>query len=219
MSPSPWVARCAPLVADGGPVLDLASTLQFAALVDAVVLAVPLARQKADDLTDMARQLESVQAKLLPVVTSPSRRSAKGEVVGSDGVIAMPGLSGTSSTVNVAGRQPAGAHQRPGGPGGPTYADTVITQNPQPNPGAHSNPVPYSGADTGQGAHSAGPVPGYQAPPLPGGGGPEQPPLLSYNPPPQAGDHAQHGQYPSNGTPPVLPPGAGAVPPDHGSSG
>jgi len=81
------------VVVDGGPVLDLASTIQFAAFADAVVLAVPLARQKADSLTDMARQLESVRGKLLPVVTSPSRRQVKGDVVRADGAIAMPGAA------------------------------------------------------------------------------------------------------------------------------
>ncbi|MEM8924730.1 MAG: hypothetical protein AAGD35_14600 [Actinomycetota bacterium] len=66
------------VVIDGGPMLDLASTIQFANLVDAVVMAVPLSRQKADALTDMARQLDSVRSKLLPVITSPSRRPARG---------------------------------------------------------------------------------------------------------------------------------------------
>lgn len=79
------------IVVDGGPVLDLASTLQFAVLADAVVLAVPLARQKGDALLDLSRQLGPVAAKLLPVVTAPSRRSARGEVVGTDGTIVMPG--------------------------------------------------------------------------------------------------------------------------------
>jgi Mrp family chromosome partitioning ATPase len=91
------------VVVDGGPVLDLASTLHFALMADAVVLAVPLARQKADSLLDLGRQLEPVSAKLLPVVTSPSRRSARGEVVGSDGSIIMPG---------------------PGAPGGAGYAES-----------------------------------------------------------------------------------------------
>jgi Mrp family chromosome partitioning ATPase len=225
------------VVVDGGPVLDLASTLQFAALADAVVLAIPLSRQKADDLTDTARQLEAVRAKLLPVVTSPSRRSAKGEVVGSDGAIAMPGLRGVTPTVNVANQQPAGvgAHLRPGGgPGGPSYADPGLTQptpaggqNPQPNPGAYSNPGAHSpGAHSNPGAHSpgahsnpaappAGSSSGYQGPSAPVAG-PQQPP--PYGPPPQASGPGQQ-EYPSNGTPPVLPPGAGAVPPDHGSSG
>ncbi len=79
------------IVVDGGPVLDLASTLQFASLADAVVLAVPLARQKGDALLDLSRQLGPVAAKLLPVVTAPSRRAARGEVVGTDGSIVMPG--------------------------------------------------------------------------------------------------------------------------------
>ncbi|MCP3988514.1 MAG: hypothetical protein GY724_05555 [Actinomycetia bacterium] len=85
------------VIVDGGPVLDLASTIQAASLADAVVLAVPLARQKADSLADMARQLESVRHKLLPVITAPSRRSAKGEVVRADGAIATPGSTGQAA--------------------------------------------------------------------------------------------------------------------------
>jgi Mrp family chromosome partitioning ATPase/capsular polysaccharide biosynthesis protein len=79
------------VVIDGGPVLDLASTLHLTALADAVVLAVPLARQKADPLSDLSRQLEAVRPKLLPVITSPSRRPARGDAVRSDGAIAVPG--------------------------------------------------------------------------------------------------------------------------------
>jgi len=86
------------VVIDGGPVLDLASTLHITASADAVVLAVPLARQKADPLSDVARQLEAVRPKLLPVVTSPSRRAASGDVVGSDGAIAMPGIATTTAS-------------------------------------------------------------------------------------------------------------------------
>ncbi len=84
------------VVFDGGPALDLASTLQLAGLADAVVLAVPLARQKTDALGDLSRELRSVRDKLLPVVTSPARRSAKGDVVALDGAIAVPagGLPG-----------------------------------------------------------------------------------------------------------------------------
>ena len=67
------------VVVDGGPVLDLASTLQFVALADAVILAVPMVRQKTDELGGMGRQLEPVRAKLMPVITSPTRRQAKGQ--------------------------------------------------------------------------------------------------------------------------------------------
>ena len=81
------------VVVDGGPALDLASTLQATALCDAVVLSVPLSRQKSDSLADLSRQLGSVREKLLPVVTSPARRAARGAVVASDGAIAMPGLA------------------------------------------------------------------------------------------------------------------------------
>lgn len=81
------------VVVDGGPALDLASTLQATALCDAVVLSVPLSRQKSDSLADLSRQLGPVRDKLLPVVTSPARRAARGAVVSNDGAIAMPGLA------------------------------------------------------------------------------------------------------------------------------
>ncbi len=76
---------------DGGPALDLASTLQLTGLADAVVLAVPLSRQKTDALADLSRQLAPVREKLLPVVTAPSRRPARGVIVGQDGAISANG--------------------------------------------------------------------------------------------------------------------------------
>ena len=82
------------VVIDGGPALDLASTLQMTAMADAVVLAVPLSRQKTDALADLSRQLGEVRHNLLPVVTSPARRAARGAIVSADGVISMPGLAG-----------------------------------------------------------------------------------------------------------------------------
>jgi Mrp family chromosome partitioning ATPase len=81
------------VVIDGGPALDLASTLQFSALADAVVLAVPLSRQKVDILADLSRQVGVERQRLLPVVTSPSRRPARGTSVSSTGQISTPGLS------------------------------------------------------------------------------------------------------------------------------
>ncbi len=65
------------VVVDGGPVFDLASTVQLTQLVDAVVVAVPLQRQKADELADLSRQLGPVEDKLLPVLTYPALRAAK----------------------------------------------------------------------------------------------------------------------------------------------
>lgn len=77
------------VVIDGGPVLDLASTIQLTALADAVVMAMPLSRQKSDVLSDLSRQLGDVRNKILPVITSPARRPAKGEIVGGDGLVSM----------------------------------------------------------------------------------------------------------------------------------
>ncbi len=89
------------VVIDGGPALDLASTLQLTALVDAVVLTLPLSRQKSDALADLSRQLGEVRDKLLPVVTSPARRAARGASVGTDGAIAMPGLAAANAGVDL----------------------------------------------------------------------------------------------------------------------
>lgn len=170
------------VVVDGGPVLDLASTLHFASLADAVVLAVPLARQKADALLDLARQLDPVRSKLLPVVTSPSRRSARGEVVGSDGTIVMPSAGGPSS---FAGGRPVVATDVPGGsglpaspsgvpaapsvPGGnggssqPGAATTVVDENRAWDAGG---PVATNGVAGGNGGGPARPMdPGWKQPP------------------------------------------------------
>jgi Mrp family chromosome partitioning ATPase len=89
------------VVIDGGPALDLASTLQVTALADAVVLAVPLSRQKTDALADLSRQLTPAREKLLPVVTAPSRRPARGEIVGNDGSI-----SGSAPAMNNLSNEP-----------------------------------------------------------------------------------------------------------------
>lgn len=94
------------VVVDGGPALDLASTLQLIAMADAVVLALPLSRQKSDGLSDVSRQLGSVRDKLLPVVTSPSRRPAKGEILSADGVIGGSGRNDwpASESIDLNGR-------------------------------------------------------------------------------------------------------------------
>ncbi len=120
------------VVIDGGPVLDLASTLQFANLADAVVLAVPLSRQKADALTDLARQLDSVRSKLLLVITAPARRAAKGQIYRSEG--------GTD------GRMPMSSRQGGAGDGGmvvPDGANGHLVATAAPGPAA-SGPVDYT---------------------------------------------------------------------------
>lgn len=125
------------IVVDGGPVLDLASTLQFASLADAVVLAVPLARQKGDALLDLSRQLGPVAAKLLPVVTAPSRRSARGEVVGTDGTIVMPGPG-------------AGGGAAPYGASRPVVAaDMPATNGSGAAPAAPASPATTAASTTG----------------------------------------------------------------------
>lgn len=133
------------VVVDGGPVLDLASTIQFATLADAVVLAVPLARQKADDLDSLARQLGAVRPKLLPVVTAPSRRSARGEVVRSDGAITAPGPGPNGSN----------------GSGPVSHGGTIVVGSEPPTPAGGAPPV------GGDDPHRVSAVPSHQPPEAP----------------------------------------------------
>ncbi len=140
------------VVIDGGPALDLASTLQFANLVDAVVLAVPLSRQKADPLTDLARQLGSLQEKLLPVMTSPSRRSARGNTSRSDSGLG----SGGRTSVDAANGMPNGVVATDGPNGtvvttgrsaadmAASYSATKVTGD---GVGTASGPIPNNGGD------------------------------------------------------------------------
>ncbi len=121
------------VVVDGGPALDLASTLQLTAMADAVVLAVPLSRQKSDGLSDLSRQLDTVRDKLLPVVTSPSRRPARGDVLSADGTI---GTGGPSS--------PAG--------GWPTNEPIDLTATKTPPPPAETSVIGGAPPAAGNGA-------------------------------------------------------------------
>lgn len=128
------------VVVDGGPALDLASTLQLTAMADAVVLAVPLARQKSDALSDLSRQLDNVREKLLPVVTSPARRPAKGEIVGADGAI------GGSTGVDWAPPH-APVDLTPVGNGSPTgpEPETTVLGGRVPSRSGGGTPAPPSG--------------------------------------------------------------------------
>ncbi len=91
------------VVVDCGPALDLASTLQISAMADAVVLAVPLSRQKSDGLADLSRQLDSLRDKLLPVISNPSRRPARGQIFAADGAIrgGSGGRGGRSEPIDL----------------------------------------------------------------------------------------------------------------------
>ena len=123
------------VVVDGGPALDLASTLQLTALCDAVVLAVPLSRQKLDSLADLSRQLGEVRGRLLPVVTSPARRAARGASVSTDGAIAMPGL-GSARPEPPPQQQPQPPSQPPAVPERETASPSGGTGQPAQSAGA-----------------------------------------------------------------------------------
>ncbi|MFN8021001.1 MAG: hypothetical protein U0Q03_05670 [Acidimicrobiales bacterium] len=61
------------VVFDGGPLLDSATTVQLAQLADAVVLTMPLKRQRLDALAGVVHQIRSTDAELLPVGTPAGR--------------------------------------------------------------------------------------------------------------------------------------------------
>ena len=62
------------VVFDGGPLMDAASSVQLAQFADAVVLAVPLGRERTDNLAIIGRQLSSRADVVLGVATPASRR-------------------------------------------------------------------------------------------------------------------------------------------------
>lgn len=72
------------IIFDGGPLLDAASTVELTNVVDAVVLAVPLAIARVDDLNIVTRQLTNVAGRVLPVLTGPSGGSAGRQPVSSN---------------------------------------------------------------------------------------------------------------------------------------
>ncbi len=106
------------VVVDCGPALDLASTLQISAMADAVALAVPLSRQKSDGLADLSRQLDNLRDKLLPVISNPSRRPARGQIFAADGAIrgGGPGGRGRSEPVDLTSSGPDPRAQVEGDP-------------------------------------------------------------------------------------------------------
>ncbi len=62
------------VVFDGGPLLDSASTMQLASMVDVVVVSVPLRRQASATLDVVGRQLATGGAAVLPVESHPTHR-------------------------------------------------------------------------------------------------------------------------------------------------
>lgn len=62
------------VVIDGGALLEAATTMQFAQMVDTIVLTVPMKSQQLNGLVDIADQLGAQRMKIvLPVVTHPAR--------------------------------------------------------------------------------------------------------------------------------------------------
>ncbi|MEM7339173.1 MAG: hypothetical protein AAF467_11025 [Actinomycetota bacterium] len=139
-------------VVDAGPVLDLASTLQFAASCDAVVLAVPLTRQKADPLSDVARQLHQVRSKLLPVVTAPGRRPRRDDVVAVDGSISSSASEPSASSASATGVTSPGADEPTKVPARNTVIDLDAPAAPRPGR-LGERPVP----EGSEGSESGGP--------------------------------------------------------------
>ncbi len=70
------------VVFDGGPLLDSATTVQLAQVADAVVLTMPMKRQRMDALAGVVHQIRASRAELLPVGTPAGRvRSSATPVV------------------------------------------------------------------------------------------------------------------------------------------
>lgn len=87
------------VVFDGGPLLDAASTVQLANLVDAVVLAVPNRKLLTRSLNTLVAQLQHRQGDLLPVLVAvgkrargSSRRSAERPLQRSFGLAGQPDI-------------------------------------------------------------------------------------------------------------------------------
>ncbi len=70
------------VVFDGGPLLDSATTVQLAQVADAVVLTMPMKRQRMDALVGVIHQIRASRAELLPVGTPAGRaRSSAAPIV------------------------------------------------------------------------------------------------------------------------------------------
>ncbi|WP_420450775.1 hypothetical protein [Ilumatobacter sp.] len=67
------------VVFDGGPLMGAASTVQLSRTADAVVLAVPVHRQRSEPLRTVARQLRLSSGTVLPVVTPKLRSRRSGD--------------------------------------------------------------------------------------------------------------------------------------------
>ncbi len=72
------------IIFDGGPLLDAASSVELTNIVDAVVLCVPLATARVDDLSIVTRQVTGVAGRVLPVLTGPSQGTAGRQPVSSN---------------------------------------------------------------------------------------------------------------------------------------
>ncbi len=105
------------VIFDGGPLMDAASTVELCNVVDAVVLCVPLSDQRIDDLSAVARQLNDVKGRVLPVLTHPVRRVAHRVKVpgdaGADGATFAPDIGVNPAAIRPPG-QPARQNPIPG---------------------------------------------------------------------------------------------------------
>jgi Mrp family chromosome partitioning ATPase/capsular polysaccharide biosynthesis protein len=80
------------VVFDGGPLLDAATTVQLTQLCDAVVLTIPLERQRTSSLRAVARQLEGRRGELLPIATPARRRRRRPEPTSGTGQRRAPAV-------------------------------------------------------------------------------------------------------------------------------
>lgn len=154
------------VIFDGGPLLDAASSVELTNVVDAIVLCVPLAEARVDDLTIVTRQVTGVAGRVLPVLTAPSQNTAARQPTSSDLGADSRSLGGGPVTAARAAADPEPDPRRSRTNGSDrlesgdedesaTLADAVATPKDTPPPASKAKrPPAKSGQGRDRGARS-----------------------------------------------------------------
>ncbi len=160
------------IIFDGGPLLDAASSVELTNIVDAVVLCVPLASARVDDLSIVTRQVTGVAGRVLPVLTGPSQGTAGRQPVSSNLGADSRGVTGELVTAargsddpsNIARRSRSNGSDRLDGAGGAestTLAEAVVAPSDTPPPSKTQSSKTQSSKTQRTGARPGdGPTPG-----------------------------------------------------------
>gem|GEM_PF-1929055 len=140
------------VVIDGGSIQHSASTSQLMRLVDVVVVTVPVARQRADELAGLARQLSGIDAEVLPVEV-PVRTSPLGVGAGrSPSRVAGPDDTDATDVDQPLDAVPAAPAPAPPGPvaaaptlPAPSGASSAATPREPARPASASRPRSSAG--------------------------------------------------------------------------